>query len=138
MTQTKLYEHFTFVNWENTSVFNCSFSQWTIITGWWWEESKNKLTKKKINIFKQKKYTFSRQGKKHTLIHDYKVALAKHTDTLSRWQSRTKRKQNRETSNSEKDSGEAKAAKHTSRRKGRIRLCQGLAEKNKQLEYECN
>lgn len=58
--------------------------------------------------------------------------------TQSRWQSRTKRKQNRENWNSEKDSEEAKAAKPKSRCKGRVGLCQGLAEKHKQLEFECN
>lgn len=37
-----------------------------------------------------------------------------------------------------KDPREAKAAKHESRCKGRIRFCQGLVEKHQQLEFECN
>lgn len=45
---------------------------------------------------------------------------------------------NRENWNSEKDPREAKAAKHESRCKGRIRFRQGLVEKHQQLEFECN
>lgn len=36
------------------------------------------------------------------------------------------------------DPREAKTAKQESRCKGRIRFCQGLVEKQQQLEFECN
>lgn len=66
----------------------------------------------------------------------YKVALAKHTHRVG--DNPGQKGSETENWNSEKDSEEAKAAKHTSRCKGGIRLCQGLAEKHKQLEFECN